>query len=131
MVIVRGCDSETQRNMRWAVFDRRISVLLKRGGIIGHREGPIQCVPYAWVQQRAEPLHEALAKRHVLFGEFLWRTHGLFYDRLPDLFLGYDLLDRTSDAFLPSSAVKRRLTGVVERVPELWRGTVRTTTTVP
>lgn len=102
------------------------AVLLKRGGIIGHREKDQYNVFRTWVQQRAEPLHEALAKRHVLFGEFLWQTHGLFYDRLPDFFIGYDLLERASEAFLVSSAVRQKLQNVVSVVPELWRGTMRT-----
>lgn len=131
-VLCRDCEVVIQEKLDGTCvglfFDEADTpVLLKRGGIIGHREKDQYNVFRSWVQLRAEPLHEALAKRHALFGEFLWQTHGLFYDRLPDLFVGYDLLDRTSGAFLPSSAVKRKLTGVVERVPELWRGTVRTT----
>ena len=108
-------------------FDEADSpVLLKRGGVIGHREKDQYNVFRTWVQRRAEPLHGALAKRHVLFGEFLWQTHGIFYDRLPDFFIGYDLLDRASGAFLSSRSVERKLHGVVERVPELWLGMVRT-----
>ncbi len=100
-------------------------VLLKRGGEIGNRERDQYNLFRTWVQQRADALRETLAKRHVLFGEFLWQTHGLFYDRLPDFFVGYDLLDRAAGTFLSSTVVKRRLHGVVELVPELWRGTMR------
>lgn len=101
------------------------AVLLKRGGFIGHREKDQYNVFRSWVQERTASLRSALGNR-VLFGEFLWQTHGLFYDRLPDFFIGYDLLDRTREAFLASSAVRLELQGVVEVVPELWRGTVRT-----
>jgi len=101
-------------------------VLLKRGGVIGHREKDQYNVFRTWVQKRADSLRVLTTDRLVLFGEFLWQTHGLFYDRLPDFFIGYDLLDRTSGTFLSSRSVERKLHGVVALVPELWRGMVRT-----
>jgi len=130
-VLCRDCEVVIQEKLDGTCvglfFDEADTpVLLKRGGIIGHREKDQYNVFRTWVQQRAEPLHKALAKRHVLFGEFLWQTHGLFYDRLPDFFIGYDLLDRTSKAFLVTDGVRQELEGIVEVVPELWRGTVRT-----
>ena len=130
-VLCRDCEVVIQEKLDGTCVglffeDADSSVLLKRGGVIGHREKDQYNVFRTWVQQRAVVLREALAKQHALFGEFLWQTHGLFYDRLPDFFIGYDLLDRISGAFLPSSVVKGKLNGVVERVPELWRGTVRT-----
>jgi hypothetical protein len=101
------------------------AVLLKRGGVIGHREKDQYNVFRSWVQERTASLCSALGNR-VLFGEFLWQTHGLFYDRLPDFFIGYDLLDRTSETFLVAGVVRQELKGIVGVVPELWRGVVRT-----
>jgi hypothetical protein len=46
----------------------------------------------------------------VLYGEWLYAKHTIFYDRLPQYFLEFDVLDLESDAFL-STARRRELLG--------------------
>jgi len=46
-----------------------------------------------WVARREGLLREHLPKGHVLFGEWCHARHSLGYDRLPDWFVAFDVLD--------------------------------------
>ncbi len=56
-----------------------------RGGHLGRAR--------AWTAERSEDLHRLLADGCVLYGEWLLTRHGVGYCMLPDLFVGFDLLD--------------------------------------
>ncbi|WVW79538.1 hypothetical protein I302_101507 [Kwoniella bestiolae CBS 10118] len=43
---------------------------------------------------------EYFAERYILFGEWMYATHSIHYTLLPDLFIAFDLCDRSTDAFL-------------------------------
>jgi hypothetical protein len=53
----------------------------------GRQRGPLR----AWAAERSDALRELLAGGWVLYGEWLWRRHGVSYDRLPDWLVGLDL----------------------------------------
>jgi hypothetical protein len=97
-------------------------VCQKRAGLLTVREKPQYNVFRNWVRERRDQLWEILSTRWVMFGEFLWQTHAIFYDRLPDLFVAFDLFDREANSFAGSKLVVRTLSGLVTVVPELWRG---------
>ncbi len=59
----------------------------------------------AWLTLRADVLFDALADRHILFGEWCYARHSIYYDQLPDWFLGFDIYDRLAARFL--SAARR------------------------
>ncbi|MBS3975051.1 MAG: RNA ligase family protein, partial [Actinobacteria bacterium] len=50
-------------------------------------------------------LFEHLSDHFILFGEWCYAQHSVFYDRLPDWFLGFDVYDKRFGRFLSS---KRR-----------------------
>jgi len=56
-----------------------------RGGHLGRAR--------AWAAQRSDALRELLEDGLVVYGEWLLTTHGVRYNRLPDLFVAFDLLD--------------------------------------
>jgi hypothetical protein len=60
----------------------------------------------AWAQTHMPALHAALGQRYILYGEWLYAKHTVFYDRLPHYFLEFDLLDKQTAQFL--STEKRR-----------------------
>lgn len=60
-----------------------------------------------WLNLRAEMLLEKLGDRYILFGEWCYAQHSVFYDRLPDWFLGFDIYDKVIGKFL---SVERRNT---------------------
>jgi hypothetical protein len=99
-------------------------VCQKRAGLLTSREKKQYNVFRNWVWQRVEALWSVLGTRWVLFGEWLWQTHAVAYDALPDFFLGFDLLDRASNRFATSREVENTVGQVVALLPELWRGRV-------
>lgn len=56
-----------------------------------------------WLSLHLDPLFDNLSDRYTLFGEWCYARHSIFYDRLPDWFIGFDLYDRKTDIFLPTS----------------------------
>jgi hypothetical protein len=47
-------------------------------------------------------IFEHLSDRYILFGEWCYAQHSVFYDRLPDWFLAFDIYDQGSRRFLSS-----------------------------
>jgi RNA ligase len=76
-----------------------------------------------WAHSHYAALWDVLSDRYILYGEWLYAKHTVFYDRLPHYFLEYDLLDRISGQFL-STAVRRELLKglVLASVPVLFEG---------
>lgn len=77
----------------------------------------------AWLAPRTDALFEVLVDRYILFGEWCYARHSVFYDSLPDWFLGFDIYDRQSGRFLSVQARARLCTGMnLVQVPVLARG---------
>src|SRR5436305_13794310 len=53
-----------------------------------------------WANAHAGALRDALGDRHVLYGEWLYAKHTIYYDQLPHYFLEFDVLDRHTGEFL-------------------------------
>ena len=66
-----------------------------------------------WVGQHYAALFEVLGNRYILFGEWLYAKHTMFYDLLPDYFLEFDLYDRELGMFL-STPERQRLLNSLE-----------------
>jgi hypothetical protein len=66
----------------------------------------------AYAQTFERDFREALARRFLLFGEWVAVKHSAFYDNLPHLFLSYDLWDREREVFLSTAARAAVLDGL-------------------
>lgn len=78
-----------------------------------------------WAAAHRDRLWRALGFRYVVYGEWTWALHAIYYDALPHYFLEFDVLDTAAGEFL-STARRRELlagTGVVS-VPVLHHGTL-------
>jgi hypothetical protein len=76
-----------------------------------------------WAHSHYAALWDVLGDRYILYGEWLYAKHTIFYDRLSHYFLEYDLLDRSSGKFLSTAARRERLKGLsVVSVPVLFTG---------
>lgn len=64
-----------------------------------------------WAHVHAPALYTALGDRFVMYGEWLYAKHTVFYDRLPHYFLEFDVLDRATGAFLSAEARRELLFG--------------------
>lgn len=53
-----------------------------------------------WAAERRAALWERLSSRYVMFGEWMYAKHTIFYDALPSYFLEFDVYDRERDVYL-------------------------------
>jgi ATP-dependent RNA circularization protein (DNA/RNA ligase family) len=76
-----------------------------------------------WLAIHTDKLFEHLSDRYILFGEWCYAQHSIYYDRLPDWFLAFDIYDRESRLFLSSSRRDRVLDALhVSRIPRIASG---------
>jgi hypothetical protein len=95
------------------------------GGPRERQFGPLK----QWASRYAGPLWEALGDRYVLYGEWLYARHTIFYTDLPHYFLEFDALDTTSGVFLSTPARQELLRSApfVRSVRVLCEGTLAST----
>jgi hypothetical protein len=91
----------------------------------------------AWARCHEPALREVLGRRYVLYGEWLFAKHTVFYDALPHLLHEFDVLDREAGpasapvflsterrrallAPLPIVAVPVLHAGPLDRLADLW-----------
>jgi hypothetical protein len=76
-----------------------------------------------WAAAHAHRLWPVLTDRYVMYGEWLYAKHTVFYDRLPHYFLEFDILDTQTGQFLSTERRRQMLAGLpVASVPVLWSG---------
>jgi len=76
-----------------------------------------------WLNPRTDSLFDHLTDRYILFGEWCYAMHSVFYDRLPDWFLGFDIYDKKTARFLARSGRDEIFRPIgVSQVPEIDRG---------
>jgi hypothetical protein len=76
-----------------------------------------------WAGAHAAALHRVLGDRHVLYGEWLYAKHTIYYDDLPHYLLEFDVLDIATGEFLSTERRRELLAGSpVVPVPVLWSG---------
>jgi hypothetical protein len=81
----------------------------------------------AWAACYQEQLFASLGSRHVLYGEWLYAKHTVFYDVLPHYFLEFDVLDTQDGVFLSTERRRALLEGLpLVAVPVLWEGPLPT-----
>jgi hypothetical protein len=66
----------------------------------------------AWGQTHAAALHVVLGRRYVLYGEWLYAKHTIFYDLLPHYFMEFDVLDKQTGQFLSTERRQVLLAGL-------------------
>src|SRR5262249_54997514 len=54
----------------------------------------------AWAHRYAVELWDLLSSRYIMYGEWLYAKHTVFYTDLPNYFMEFDILDTTDDTFL-------------------------------
>lgn len=103
-------------------------VLQSRGHILngGAREGQFSLLK-AWASCHERALYERLGARFILFGEWCFAKHTVFYDRLPHYFLEFDIFDRERQVFLATGIRHDMLAGSpVVSVPVVHQGSLKT-----
>lgn len=80
----------------------------------------------AWVTRHQKAMFDVLGSRYVMYGEWLYAKHTIFYDALPHYFLEFDVWDREHARFLSTAARAALLAGLpVASAPVIASGTFR------
>ena len=105
-------------------FDSEGNVRAQNRGAYLHLPGSGQWKKLGdWLAPRLETLFESLADDLILFGEWCYAQHSVYYDRLPDWFLGFDLYDKRAGRFLSSARRDALFAKMgIDQVPVLARG---------
>ena len=64
---------------------------------------------WLWAEARLDDLFDVLETRYVLYGEWAWLLHTIYYDLLPDYFLEDDVYDTHTGEWLSTEARRRLL----------------------
>jgi hypothetical protein len=65
-----------------------------------------------WAAAHQAALRPVLGARYVLYGEWLYAKHTIFYDQLPHYFLEFDVLDTEAQIFLSTPQRRKLLSGL-------------------
>lgn len=77
-----------------------------------------------WANGNLDYLFGVLGDKYILFGEWCYAKHLIFYDNLPNYFLGFDIYDKESERFLSLKRYHQVLgDGPVSLVPTLFQNT--------
>jgi ATP-dependent RNA circularization protein (DNA/RNA ligase family) len=109
-------------------FDRDGRLLLQsRGHFLdgGARERQFALFK-TWAVAHQQALWELLRNRFVLYGEWLYAKHTIFYDALPHYFFEFDVLDTEMNEFLSTERRHELLhASPLISAPVLWRGAAK------
>ena len=80
-----------------------------------------------WAMAHRDSLYGLLGIRYILYGEWVYAKHTVFYDALPHYFLEFDILDKESGIFLDTPTRHEMLNNMpIVSVPVLGSGIYRT-----
>jgi len=57
-----------------------------------------------WAGVHRDAMWNVLGCRYVMYGEWMYAKHSIYYDALPHYFMEFDILDRETDRFLDTHA---------------------------
>jgi len=65
-----------------------------------------------WSSVHKNRFFDVLGKRYIMYGEWMYAKHTVFYDMLPHYFLEFDIFDRETGKFLDTSSRQSMLSGL-------------------
>ncbi len=77
-----------------------------------------------WANVNRDIFYSVLGCRYIMYGEWMYAKHTVFYDALPDYFMEFDIFDREKGIFLDTDSrmVLTKKMKIVHSVPVLARG---------
>lgn len=106
-------------------FDDQGNLLLQSRGhylIGGYREKHYNLFKQ-WAGIQRDALWEVLGCRYIMYGEWMYAKHTIYYDALPHYFMEFDILDRETGRFLDTHARRALTKGLpIASVPVLAEG---------
>lgn len=106
-------------------FDENGQLLLQSRGhylLGGHRERHFNLLK-TWANTHSSIFHDVLGNQFVMYGEWMYAKHTVFYDSLPHYFMEFDIFDRSRGVFLSTVSRRELLKGLpIMPVPVLFEG---------
>ena len=106
-------------------FDDEGNLLLQsRGHYLtgGYRERHYNLLKQ-WASIHKDEFYKVLGSRYIMYGEWLYAKHSIYYDMLPHYFLEFDVYDRENKVFLSTTARQNLLKDLpIASVPILATG---------
>lgn len=106
-------------------FDNNGNLLLQsRGHYLtgGYRERHFNFLKQ-WATVHKDLFYKVLGSKYIMYGEWLYAKHSIYYDSLPHYFLEFDIYDREKNMFLDTESRHKLLEDLpVESVPVLAKG---------
>ena len=65
-----------------------------------------------WGAVHKDRLYEVLGDRYIMYGEWMYAKHTIYYDMLPNYFMEFDILDRETDRFLDTPSRHALISGL-------------------
>lgn len=76
-----------------------------------------------WANCHRQSFWDRLGSRYIMYGEWVYAKHTVFYNSLPHYFLEFDIFDRENNVFLSTPKRQSLLEGMpVKSVPILYSG---------
>lgn len=76
-----------------------------------------------WAAVHKDAFYGVLGKRYIMYGEWMYAKHTVYYDALPHYFLEFDILDREKGFFLDTPSRHKMLRDLpIVSVPVLGTG---------
>lgn len=76
-----------------------------------------------WANVHKDSLYRVLGSRYIMYGEWLYAKHTVYYDALPHYFLEFDIFDRKNRKYLDTASRHKLIKGLpVCSVPVLKQG---------
>ncbi len=76
-----------------------------------------------WAAVHAASFYEILGSRYIMYGEWMYAKHAIYYDRLPHYFMEFDIFDKEIGRFLDTPSRHELIKGLpVCSVPVLATG---------
>ncbi len=76
-----------------------------------------------WAMAHRDTFYRVLGTRYIMYGEWMYAKHSMFYDALPSYFMEFDIFDREKEIYLDTLS-RRELTSrmPISSVPVLAEG---------
>lgn len=79
-----------------------------------------------WAMVKRGTLEDRLGERFILYGEWAYAKHSIFYRQLPHFFFEFDIFDKALKSFLTLEVRSQMLDGSgIETVPIVHRGSLK------
>ena len=96
-------------NMGITVNKENQLVFFNRSHTVSHETstqfGPLK----EWKEKFSAQLYDVLKNKYIIYGEWCTLKHSVYYDKLPDYFVVFDIFDKRTEKFLSRQAIEKKL----------------------